>query len=171
MLKLYIKCGDIMKKYFVSILLGLIIGFFLSKTLLEEYNGYSGIKTVSSTGITAYFIKYGQYDSLDELEKKTISLANYIYVEQNNKYNVYIGITANEETRDKLIEYFKTLNYEVEYEEFVITNTSYIDYLENADKLLENTNDMSVLGEVSSQILSKYEELVINGNKDKGITD
>lgn len=159
-----------MKKYFVSIIFGLIIGFFLSKTLLDEYKGYKEIKTVSSTGINAYFIKYGSFNTLDELEKKTISLTNYIFLEQNNKFDVYIGITTKEEIKDKLIEYFKSLGYKVSYEEFIITNTDYIEYLNNADKLLENTNDVSVLGEVCSQILSKYEELVINGSKDERIT-
>ncbi len=159
-----------MKKYFVSILLGLVIGFFLSKTLLNEYDGYKEIKTVSSVGINAYFIKYGSFNTLDELEKKTISLTNYIFVEQDGKFDVYIGITTNEDTRSKLMEYFKSLGYDVSYDEFVITSEEYIDYLNNAEKLLENTNDLSVLGEVSSQILSKYEELVINGGEDKRVT-
>ena len=155
-----------MKKYIVSILFGLLIGFFLSKTLLEEYHGYTKVKTVSSTGVTAYFVKYGEYDSIDELEKETISLVNYIYTEKDNKYSVYIGITTKPENLEKLITYFKNMNYNVTTEEFIITNKDYINYLENADKLLANTNDLTVLGEVSSQILSKYEELVINGSKD-----
>lgn len=155
-----------MKKYFASIIFGLLIGLFLSKNFLEEYNGYTKIKQVNREGVTAYFIKYGEYDSLDILEKKTSNLTNYIYTKNNNKYSVYIGITTSEDNRDKLIKYFKKLKYKVSYEEFVITNKKYISYLENSDKLIEKTNDMSVLGEVSSQILSKYEELVINGSKD-----
>jgi len=151
-----------MKKYFVSITLGLVIGFLLSKTVLEEYNGYNGIKTVSKEGITAYFIKYGDYNSLEDLEKNTISLPNYIYLERDNKYSAYIAITSNEFIRDKLIDYFKGINYKVSYEEFTITNSNYIKYLQTADKLLENTSELTVIEEVCSQILSKYEELVIN---------
>lgn len=155
-----------MKKYFISIIFGLLIGFFISKNFLEEYKGYTKIKPISNSGVTAHFIKYGEFDSLEELEKNTTTLTNYIYTEKDNKYNVYIGITTNESTRDKLITYFKKLKYNVSSEEFVITNKEYIEYLESADKLLDNTTDMSVLGEVSSQILSKYEEIVINGSKD-----
>lgn len=160
-----------MKKYFLSIIFGLIIGFFLSKTFINEYDGYKNIKTVSSTGTNAYFIKYGSFNTLDELEKKTISLTNYVFIEKDGKFDVYIGITTKEDIKDKLIKYFKGLNYDVSYDEFFITNKEYIEYLLNADKLLENTNDLSVLGEVCSQILSKYEELVINGSEDKGITN
>lgn len=153
-----------MKKYFVSIMFGLLIGFFLSKSFLEEYKGYNGIKTVSKEGINAYFIKYGEYDSLEELEKNTISLTNYIYLEQDNKYSAYIAITSEPTLKDKLINYFSSKNYNVSYDEFTITNNNYIKYLQTSDKLLDNTSDESVLGEVCSQALSKYEELVINGS-------
>ena len=155
-----------MKKYFVSILFGLVIGFCLSKTILEQYGNTSGLKSVSTEGQMAYFIKYGEYDSLEELERKTIVLTNYIYTESDNKYIVYIGITLSKDNLDKLVNYFNEQNYKVTVEEYIITNKNYLNYLENADKLLENTTDKTVLGEVSSQILSKYEELVINGNKD-----
>ena len=62
----------------------------------------------------------------------------------------------------KILNYYKSLNYDVTTEEYFITNKDYINYLTNADKLIENTDDASVLNEVCSQILSKYEELVIN---------
>lgn len=162
--KAYIKDGDRMKKYVISILFGLIVGFFLGKTLLEEYHSYNGIK-VSVSGVNAYFIKYGEYDSLDNLEKGTLALANYIYTEKDGKYSAYVGITTNEDNCQKLEDYFKKLGYEVVIEEYVLNNNTYINYLENADKLLSNTTDEAVIGEVCSQILSKYEELVIDDGK------
>lgn len=134
----------------------------MSKSFLEEYNNYSGVKTVSSNGVNAYFIKYGEYNSLEELEKNTLSLPNYIYTENENLYSVYIGITMNQDNLTKLINYYKKLGYKVTSEELIITKKGFINYLTNADKLLENTKDETVLGEVSSQILSKYEELVIS---------
>ena len=154
-----------MKKYFISILFGLLVGFFLSKNILNQYNGFTKIKPVSKNGMTAYFIKFGEYNNIKDLEKATSSLTNYIYTENDNKYSVFIGITTSEKNKDKLINYFKKLKYNVVCEEYDIANKDYIEYLTNADKLIENTTDMTVLGEVSSQILSKYEELVINGSK------
>ena len=162
----YIKDGDMMKKYVASILFGLLVGFILGKTLLEEYHSYHGIKTVASEGMTAYFIKYGEYKTMEDLEKATLSLTNYIYTEKDNLFHVYIGITTNEDNLNKLVNYFKELGYNVSTEEFVLTEKNYLNYLVNADKLIENTKDNAVLGEVSSQILSKYEELVISDSED-----
>lgn len=68
----------------------------------------------------------------------------------------------NQDNLTKLINYYKKLGYKVTSEELIITKKGFINYLTNADKLLENTKDETVLGEVSSQILSKYEELVIS---------
>lgn len=155
-----------MKKYFLSIILGLVIGFFLSKSLFEKYNNFNGIKKVSQEGEMAYFIKYGEYDSLKDLEKNTIKLTNYIYTEENEKFIVYIGMTFSKDNFDKLTEYFKKSGYKVTSNEYIITNKEYINYLRNADKLIENSSDDTVIGEVCSQILSKYEELVINERKD-----
>ncbi len=160
--KEYIKDGDRMKKYVISILFGLAVGFFLGKTLLEEYHNYHGIKQVALDGVNAYFIKYGEYASLEELEKNTLALANYIYTEKDGKYSAYVGITTDNDNCQKLEAYFKTLGYQVTIEEYVLTNKDYVNYLTNADKLLSNTQDEAVIGEVCSQILSKYEELVIN---------
>ncbi len=154
-----------MKKYFVSCIFGLLVGVFLGKMVLKEYNGYSTIRVSSTNGESAYFIKYGEYASLDDVEKKTIVLTNYIYTYRDNKYVVYIGITLDKNNLDKMINYFKRVGYNVDFEEYVISDEKYIDYLRNADKLIENTTDDTVMGEVCSQILSKYEELVINGSK------
>lgn len=154
-----------MKKYVISILLSLAIGFFLSKSFLEQYSDYNNSKSIASSGVIGYFIKYGEYSSLQELESNTTSLTNYIYTENNGKYVVYIGITLNKENLEKMLTYFKNLGYDVSSEEFVISDLEYVNYLKNADKLVFNTSDYTVLGEVISQILSKYEELVINNDK------
>lgn len=154
-----------MKKYLVSCILGLLVGVFLGKSVLKEYNSYTSIKVAPKTGVTAYFIKYGEYSTEEELEKKTIVLTNYIYSKKDNKYIVYIGITMDKNNLEKLTNYFKSLKYDISIEEYVITNKEYLEYLKNTDKLIKNTNDLTVIGEVSSQILSKYEEIVINGSE------
>lgn len=153
-----------MKKNLIIVLCAIAIGFFMGKTFLEQYEGYNGIKVTSSSGEILYFIKYGEYETLEEMESETISLSNYIYNEVNDKYYVYIGITKNKDNLIKLNNYFNSLGYIVYTEEFLVTNESFLKMLENYDSILANTDDSVVISSISNQILTKYEECVINGS-------
>ena len=66
-----------MKKYLLTFIIALIIGFFLSTFFLRQYDNFNGIK-VSSTGENLYFVQYGVFSSLESLEENTISLQNYV---------------------------------------------------------------------------------------------
>ena len=55
-----------MKKYFFSITVALIIGFFLSSAFLKQYNDYNGIK-VNNVGENLYFIQYGVFSTLESI--------------------------------------------------------------------------------------------------------
>lgn len=153
-----------MKKNLIIVLCAIAIGFFMGKTFLEQYEGYNGIKVTSSSGEILYFIKYGEYETMEEMESETISLSNYIYNEVNDKYYVYIGITKNKDNLIKLNNYFNSLGYIVYTEEFLVTNESFLKMLENYDSILANTDDSVVISSISNQILTKYEECVINGS-------
>ena len=81
-----------MKKYLLLTILAISIGFFMGKLFLEQYDNYEGLKLTSSNGEILYFIKYGEYDSFDDMEHNTLNLENYIYNVINNKYYVYVSI-------------------------------------------------------------------------------
>jgi len=153
-----------MKKYLFFVSLAIVIGFFMGKTFLEQYDGYRGIKFSSSSGDIIYFIKYGEYDSILDMEKGTINLQDYIYNENNGKYYVYIGITNNQDNLAKLTDYFKSLNYSISTEEYLVTNQKFLDELKNFDNILHDTDDYIAIASISNQVLNKYEEIV-NGNK------
>ncbi len=163
----YNNYGDKMKKYLLIIMVSLIVGFLLSNYVLRQYDEYQGIK-VYNNGEMLYFIEYGVFDNYEELENNTINLENYIYQIDNNKYYVYIGITKDNEVLDKITKYFKSLNYDIKTKEFYITNDKFIKSIENNDAVLLLTDDNVVIGEVISQGLSTYEEVVINENKNEG---
>lgn len=153
-----------MKKYFVIILFAISIGFFMGKVFLEQYEGYDGVKVASSRGEILYFIKYGEYPTYEEMEKATINLSNYIYNEINNSYYVYIGITKSNDNLIKLTNYYSSLGYNVYTEEYLVTNKKFLEMLENYDSILSSTDDNVVISSISNQILTKYEECVINGS-------
>lgn len=152
-----------MKKYILSISLALIIGMIFGNFFLKQYEAYEGIKITSNEGESLYFIRYNIYDSIEEMEKGTISLVNYVYTVIDDKYYVYIGITKRADNLIKLNNYFSSLGYKTITEEFLITDTEFLLELENFDNILFNTDDSVVISSVSSLVLERYEELVNDG--------
>lgn len=152
-----------MKQYVFTFVVALVIGFFLCNFFIKQYEDYNGIK-VANRGYELYFIEYGTYDTINDMEKNTINLENYIYNEKDNKYYVYIGITELKENASKIVEYYKKLGYETSIKKFGITNKEYIDTIKNYDKLLKEVNDDTAFSSLISQMLTKYEEVVIHGS-------
>lgn len=153
-----------MKKYILSISIALVVGMFFGKFLLEQYDAYEGIKLSSNEGEMLYFIRYGIYNSEEEMEKNTLSLVNYVYNIVDDKYYVYIGITKEHDNLIKLNNYYSSLGYKTITEEFLITNRSFLVELANFDNILANTTDEVVISSISSLTLAKYEETV-NGTE------
>lgn len=151
-----------MKKYLLAFVMALVIGFFLSNFFLNQYDDYDGIK-VSNSGEKLYFVQFGVFSNIENLEKNTISLQNYIYNKQDNLYYVYVGITKLKSNADKIINYYKSLNYDVILKEYELTNQTFLDLLNKYDEVLKNTEDVTAISSVINQVLSKYEEVVING--------
>ncbi len=153
-----------MKKYLMTFLFALIIGFFLSNFFINQYKDYEGIK-VSGTGEELFFIQYGVFSSNESMEDNTISLQNYVYNVEDNLYYVYIGITRLEENANKIVEYYKTLGYETVIKKFNISNESFLEFLKNCDNILSSTQDNTAISSIINQTLMKYEEVVINGSQ------
>lgn len=156
-----------MKKYIKSLFFALIIGLFLSKIVLSQYDDYNGIKVYNS-GETFYFIQYGVFSSKESMEENTINLQNYVYNITDDKYYVYVGITLN--NKDKIVEYYKSLGYDTIIKEYGISNKDFIEKIKSLDETLKNTTDITATSSIISKGLELYEEVVINGNKNKIIT-
>lgn len=152
-----------MKKYMLTFLSALIIGFFLSEFFINQYNDYNGIK-VSGTGEELYFIQYGVFSNLESMEENTISLESYVYNTQDNLYYVYVGITKKEENAKKIVDYYKNLGYNTIIKKYQITHEEFLNQIDNYDKVLELTDDSTAIASVINQVLIKYEEVVISGN-------
>lgn len=153
-----------MRKYFITFLMALIIGFFLANFFINQYNDYEGIK-VFGTGEEIYFIQYGVFSSIESMEDNTISLQNYVYNIKDDLYYVYVGITKKEENANKIINYYKSLGYDAIIKKFEITSEEFLSLLDNYDDVLSNTQDETAISSVINQVLIKYEEVVISGSK------
>lgn len=154
-----------MKKYLTTIIISLIIGFFLSYFLLKQYNDYNRI-AVYNEGYEYYFLEYGTYKNKQELETSAINLENYIYRKDKDIYYMYIGITKNKDNASKMQQYYKNKNYEVTTKTFFISNEKFSEIIDNLDNILVNSNDEVVINEIINQGLNKYEEVILSGSKD-----
>lgn len=152
-----------MKKYFFTIFISLVIGFFLSFFLFNQYKGYKGI-SVYNEADEYIFLQLGVYDSKESLELSAINLENYIYRKDQDKYYMYIGITKNEENYTKMEKYFAGKNLKIEKKKFYISNSVFCDSIKNLDNILMNTQDEIVINEIINQGLNKYEEIILNGS-------
>ena len=151
-----------MKKYLLTFLIAIVIGFFLSNFFLRQYNDFEGIK-VSGIGEELYFIQYGVFSNLESLEENTIELQNYVYTKQDNLFYVYVGITSIEENAKKIVELYKSLGYDTIIKRFSITNKDFLELLVNYDEVLKSTSDNTAISSIINQVLTKYEEVVISG--------
>jgi len=152
-----------MKKYLLTFVITLIIGFFLCDFFINQYNEYEGIK-VSGTGEELFFVQYGVFSSIESMEENTIALQNYVYNIDEGLYYVYVGITKYEDNAEKIVNYYKSMGYDAIIKQFEITNQNFINLLVNYDEVLKNTKDETAISSVINQVLIKYEEVVVNGS-------
>ncbi len=155
--------GDNMKKYFWSIFLSLIVGIYLGKFTLSQYDDFN-IFPVNLTYDTVYFLQQGVYSSEDIMKNNMSSFDYYIYNLEDDGYHTYVGITKSKENALKIKEFFKEKGYDIYVKENNIKNNSFISVLNQYDILLSSA-DNSNIDSICNQILSSYEELVINEDK------
>ncbi len=154
-----------MKKYIIPVILCILIGFLLSKFMLNQYQDKQNITPVFNSGEILYFIQYGVYSTLESMENNTKNLNYYIYNFDNDLYYVFIGLTNSSANAHKLKGYFKTLGYDTYVKEYNVSNKEFLEIIGYYDLLLTETTDNDTIKSVCRQVLEKYEELVNDEHK------
>ena len=153
--------GDIMKKaYLIPVLLSIVIGFVIGKTMCDEYHTTSETKSVFQTtnSLKVYYLQYGVYSNEENMKKSVLSLPYYIYRIEENQYHVYIGITSKEENVAKLQEYFQSFGYVTYKKEGYIKNQNYMEQLNTLDEMLMKVTDQKTINDINQKILENYKE-------------
>lgn len=135
------------------VLFGIYIGSYLYKSyLLRNKNKLNLFKI--------YILEYGVYNSYESMEENGKFIDNYFYYSDKNGYHILLGITENKKIINKIGEsYEKIANINIREE--LIDNMEFIESLKQYDNLIINSNKTEVL-QAERQILSKYEELILN---------
>ena len=145
-----------MKKYILTIIVSLLIGFLLSNYIIKEYDGNTDILPIFKESETAYLIQQGVYSSMESMEENTEGLTDYIYSTIDNMYYVYIGMTLDDNNITKLQEYYKNKGITTIVKTTTLTDLKFIDSLKQYDSVLTGTNDNETIKEVCKQVLEKY---------------
>lgn len=145
--------GDKMKKTIIITILSIIIGYLLSRVVFNEYD--INALTVNSNTPKYYFILVGSYDDYDTMTNNTSKLGDYIYLNDNNVYNVFTCITKDINNIDKITKYYTNLGYKVSYKEYNLSDKELSNNIDIVDSLLNNTDEIK---EICKQSLNKYKE-------------
>lgn len=150
-----------MKKYIGSIILSLIVGVYLGKFMLNQYDDLT-VSPVSSESSTLYFLETGIYSDLDSMKNSMTTFPYYVYEELEDGLHTYVGITKNEKNAGKVKEYLDDIGYDINIREFNGFDESFVSIVSQYDILLESASGEGIT-DICGQILSSYEELVLNG--------
>ncbi len=146
-----------MKKYLLTIIVSLLVGFLLSFYMLKEYESVN-IIPVFNVKETAYLVQQGVYSSMESMQENTTNLSDYIYSVIDNMYYVYIGISLESDNVNKIQEYYKNKDINTIIKTTTISDTELLNSLRQYDMVLKETNEEETIREIIKQTLSKYKE-------------
>jgi len=146
------------KKFLLGIVFSLLLGLFVGNVFYYKYQKDNNLYNEYNS----YMLQFGIFNTKDELNKSVSNISNYMLIEKNNKYYVYLGVSTKKDNAKKLQEVFNDNNIEVSIKKTIIDNVEFISNLEQFDILLESaTNDDDLLS-INEVIISSYEEMVLN---------
>ena len=150
-----------MKKTIIWVLLALISGALLGKFTFDRYENID-TKNVISYDNYIYMLKYGKYDNFDEMKDKVIDVDRYIYIENEDRLTAYIAIAKTKDNINKIKNIYKNKNINLKVVKEKIDNEEFIQNLNEYEKLLSASDDEKSLLIIEKQILSCYEEMLVN---------
>ena len=99
-------------------------------------------------------------DEIEESILKRLILKNYFYFKDNDGYHAIIGITKNENLKEKIVDSYK-ITENIYMKRVNIDNSEFITLLDQYDNLIKDTDDNTTIFNAQKQVLSKYEELIL----------
>lgn len=148
-----------MKKYILTIIASLLVGFFLSDYMIKKYGENSISIPVFNQSETAYLIQQGVYSSYESMQNNTSNLSDYIYSNIDGMFYVYIAMTMDVENVSKLQTYYEEKGINTIVKTTTLTDYNFITSLNQYDTILKQTNDSQTIKEICKLVLSKYKEV------------
>lgn len=144
-------------KNFIIILFIIMFGIYIGTYL---YNSYLLRNKDKINTYKIYILEYGVYNSYESMEENGKNIDNYFYYNDKDGYHILLGITKNKNIITKIGESYENIA-NINIREDYTDNMEFIESLNQYDNLIINSNKTEVI-QAEKQILSKYEELVLN---------
>ena len=140
----------------IPLVISIILGFISAQIVYSTYR-----KNLEESSYNAYIIQIGSYNNEDSLDETFESEEDYLIVEEDGKYNVYVGITTDLVNANKIKNLYQNKNIETYIKPTVINNVEFVNNLEQYDILISEVDSEENIISISDVILSSYEEMVL----------
>lgn len=138
------------------LLIAIIVGYIFG---LGMFNQYNETLTVYNGNVEKiYFFQQGAYSSYESMIENTKLIENFVYLEEDDLYKVFISITSLDANKEKLLTYYDNLNIEVIVKEYKINDEEFLTQLNNYDQTLLIIFDNDMINTVIKQTLNAYKE-------------
>ena len=146
-------------KGFIIIVFTVLGGIFLGTYIYKS----SKISTqeVFNENNKVYLMQYGVYSTEDSMKNSTVSLSDYFYYKDKDGYHVIIGVVENKNIANKIRDSYD-IKDNIYYKEVKINNMEFLQSLRQYYSLVSSLSDKTSIINAEKQILSKYEELILN---------
>lgn len=145
-------------KFLIPIVFSILIGLFFGKIFFDNYDANS--LTVFDEKDKVYMLQIGVYSSKAAMEKSFKDYKKLLYIENDDGYHLYVGITKSNQIAKKIKEHYKKKGNSIYVKENIIDNKSFLSVLGEYDKIIDITSDND-LEEIEKIVISNYKEMVL----------
>ncbi len=146
-------------KGFIIFSFTVLVGVFLGTYIYKSSN--INTKETFSENNKIYLLQVGVYSTEENMKKNTKNISDYFYYKDKDGFHVIIGIVENKNNYKKIGDSFG-ISENIYLKEVVIDNMEFIESLRQYEKLVESSDNKNIIVNAEKQVLSKYEELVLN---------
>ena len=146
-------------KYFIVITFAILLGIFIGTYIYKSSK--INTKEVFMEENKIYLLQYGVYSSKKNMINNTNNISDYFYYKDDDGYHVIIGIVENKKNSEKIKDIFN-ITENIYLKEVYISNMEFLENLRQYEKLISTSTDTNFIINAEKQVLSKYEELVLN---------
>ena len=146
-----------MKKNFViPLVISIVLGFISAQIVYSTYR-----KNLENTDYNVYLIQAGSYNNKDDLEKDFSLDDEYIILEEDGVYNVYVEMTTDLINANKIKNLYSNKNYDTYIKPTVVNNIEFVSNLEQYDILMSEVDDEQNIISINDVILSSYQQTLL----------